>query len=358
MESGRLLVIYNCGKKNIFLNKSNTAVIDIKDTLYTKAVTLNLQYRTGKGDVYETVLLKEFPEILQVSFLPDSGIKIKSIKQHSIVSVFDKSKNHVLAKIYNINESVRKAEISVREKMKNQNGKDSALVNSLKRESDSLRKADIMNAIKVLKKFPSEYYSFWYFRDQILQQSLSRLNGDTLFIKELHSSFEDIFHEHHKNLVEYETIQNLFKNYFKKPITVGDKISMAKLGQHMGKARSELASDYILLDFWASWCRPCIKEIPFLRDVNNKYSSKNLKLISVSIDDDSIAFRKAVNRYEMSWNNILDKEDLLQDFFSVKAVPTLILISSNGEVLYRAEGLDDYRKSELRSILNDGDRKN
>jgi len=96
--------------------------------------------------------------------------------------------------------------------------------------------------------------------------------------------------------------------------------------------------NYVLLDFWASWCIPCIAKIPEIKDLYNKYSEKGLTIISISLDEDSDKWLKAINKYQLkAWPQILSVEDKnnvnnVSLMYNVSAIPHFILIDKQGKI--------------------------
>lgn len=82
---------------------------------------------------------------------------------------------------------------------------------------------------------------------------------------------------------------------------------------------------YVLLDFWASWCAPCRKEIPNVKRQYELYKSKGFEVISISIDKSEEAWRKAVKEEQLQWPNFIDKTNVAKTY-SVRAVPSMFLI--------------------------------
>lgn len=100
----------------------------------------------------------------------------------------------------------------------------------------------------------------------------------------------------------------------------GKSITLAELCQ--GKK-------YILIDFWASWCNPCRKEIPNLKKLYKEYADKGFQIISISIDKKKEDWEKALKEENLEWPNFLDNGDVAITY-KVKMIPTMYLIDTNG----------------------------
>lgn len=139
--------------------------------------------------------------------------------------------------------------------------------------------------------------------------------------------------------------QLLDKNYYAKEIA--QKVNMVKAAE-VGKMApdfeiksldgklvklSSLRGQYVLIDFWASWCGPCRKEIPNLMKVYNEFKDKGLKLIGVSIDDDEAKWKKAVLEEKLNYLQLLDSEKQTMKLYNYNGIPFIILISPEGVIL-------------------------
>lgn len=89
---------------------------------------------------------------------------------------------------------------------------------------------------------------------------------------------------------------------------------------------------YALVDFWASWCGPCRREIPNLKAAYEKFASKGLEIISISIDKDAAAWQKALEEEQLPWPNFLDDADI-DNLYGVKTIPAIFLLDGKGTVI-------------------------
>lgn len=121
------------------------------------------------------------------------------------------------------------------------------------------------------------------------------------------------------------------------------------LKKHSGK--------YILLDFWGTWCNPCIRFIPELKKLNEEFSNKNFVLISVAHDDNVNNVIDFVDKNNMDWEHLFvnskqNDENSVIEKLKVKKYPTTILISPDTKIVGRDLEIDVLRKF-LVEKLND-----
>ena len=108
----------------------------------------------------------------------------------------------------------------------------------------------------------------------------------------------------------------------------------------------------MFLDFWASWCTPCMNEIPNLKSAYKKYKSKGFEIVSVSVDEESEDWIKAVKDNGMDWVQLWNGEDDIENSaamkYSISAIPATFLIDSEGTIIGR-----NLRDKELENALED-----
>ena len=93
------------------------------------------------------------------------------------------------------------------------------------------------------------------------------------------------------------------------------------------------AAPLAMVDFWASWCKPCRKEIPNLKAIYERFSGKGLEIVSISIDKNDSAWRKAVTAENLTWPNGIDKQGI-KDMFNVNAIPAIFIVDGKtGRIL-------------------------
>lgn len=105
---------------------------------------------------------------------------------------------------------------------------------------------------------------------------------------------------------------------------------------------------YLLLDFWASWCGPCRKEIPNLKLAHDKFNDKGLKIISISIDDSKEKWEKALEQENLPYAKLYDEGKLTLNLYQYNAIPFIVLVSPEGKIVRINDGL---RGEELQETL-------
>lgn len=111
-----------------------------------------------------------------------------------------------------------------------------------------------------------------------------------------------------------------------------DKGNPVKLSNVLGKG------NYVLLEFWASWCGPCRADIPHLKEVYSLYHPVGFEVVSVSMDEDKAKWLKAIDDEKMPWTQVSDLQAFkgtLSKLYNFNGIPTCLLIDPNGKIVTR-----------------------
>ena len=105
-----------------------------------------------------------------------------------------------------------------------------------------------------------------------------------------------------------------------------------KLSEYVGTGK------WVLVDFWASWCGPCRREMPNVVEAYKKYSPKGFDIVGLSFDNDKDAWVKAIDELDMPWHHLSDLQgwkSVASDVYGIHAIPASLLVDPEGTIVAR-----------------------
>ncbi|NNK14087.1 MAG: TlpA family protein disulfide reductase [Desulfofustis sp.] len=110
----------------------------------------------------------------------------------------------------------------------------------------------------------------------------------------------------------------------------------------------------LLITFWATWCPPCIQEIPNLIKLQNEYGANGFSVVAISVDQEKGVVQKMVNRKEINYPVMMADKAVTRDFGGVYGIPTSFLVSKKGTVVKRYSGFIPHSVlvKDLQQIIN------
>ncbi len=99
---------------------------------------------------------------------------------------------------------------------------------------------------------------------------------------------------------------------------------------------SSLKGNYVLIDFWASWCGPCRRENPNVVKLYNEFSEKGFDILGVSLDQKQDAWLKAIEDDQLTWNHVSDLKgwgNEAAQLYAVSGIPHTVLLDKDGKII-------------------------
>ncbi len=96
--------------------------------------------------------------------------------------------------------------------------------------------------------------------------------------------------------------------------------------------------NYVLLGFWATWCEPCRRELPLINKIYDEYHNRGVKIVSVSLDSDSVDLRRYLSNASLRWDVLSDYkgwQSKAASTYSVNQIPASLLINKDGVIVAR-----------------------
>jgi peroxiredoxin len=115
-------------------------------------------------------------------------------------------------------------------------------------------------------------------------------------------------------------------------------------------ALADYRGDYVLVNFWAGWCSPCIKELPSMQRVYTAMKGRDFEILAIHVGPETADTQDMLERFAISFPVLVDAE-LALDNWDVNGLPTSFLLDPEGRVIYRATGPIDWDEPAQRELL-------
>lgn len=200
------------------------------------------------------------------------------------------------------------------------------------------------------KQHPSSLYCL-----ELVQRQISRQPG-----KNFYDDFEEVYKNASPEVRNSSSGKKMDEQlkYFKqsKVGSLAPEFTVKDIdGKHLS-LEDYKEKQYVLIDFWASWCAPCREELPYIKELYKKYSKEGFEIISITKDENLEAWRKAIWKEKIdSWRHfsiVENDNSILQDYF-VSGIPHKILIDKNGKIIGKWKGSGEKNKRDLQLLLGE-----
>jgi len=194
-------------------------------------------------------------------------------------------------------------------------------------------------------------------KDQLAKENQGNPIGYYLFLQDAYSySPEELDSALQANpgMDKYRRVQKLIEAQKRKLATspgqmftdfeVNYNDSISRLSDFVGKGK------YTLVDFWASWCGPCIRETAVIKDLYNAYHDKGLDVLGVAVWDEPANTLDAIERHQLPWPQILNAQTIPTDLYGISGIPCIILFDPQGKIVNR-DLQDDSLRDAVKQVM-------
>ncbi|EEX19233.1 TlpA family protein disulfide reductase [Prevotella veroralis] len=220
---------------------------------------------------------------------------------------------------------------------------DKAKVTEIMAKADSLDSAQLATVLEIAEKFKTTTFPAKYIAevaDGLEYADLKRLCDPSTG---------------YYNAPEMKKAKDLYEMYkLREPGSMYKELVMTDLnGKQMKLSDWAGKGKYVFVDFWASWCAPCRKEMPNVVEAYKRYKDKGLEIIGVSFDDNKLKWSSAVEKLCMTWPQMSDLkgwQSAAGKVYGIRSIPSNILLDKDGKIIamdLRGEAL----QTELAKLL-------
>jgi thiol-disulfide isomerase/thioredoxin len=313
--------------RTISLKKNSSSLIAEKIALSAKYPIIEISYFSDKHrPSFHRFFLTNRECKLAVHY--DKDTDIVKIENTSGVSSFEDA-------------GLNKFKVFAKTELENQNAYSraynydfTAFDPSVQDNFDKYVKAVKDKAVQFVNKYPNLLYSTWLFTYEIVGNPRYSMDEQLdLYHKVLEqrhiNSFEEklILNKLYVNRLALNTAAPLQNNVFKD--LQGSSYSISSFGKKL-----------LLINIWATWCVPCVEEIPRLKELYAKYKT-SMEIISFSTDTDEQKLRNFLKSKDIEWINVFNQPDICSAFGSDKGVPQVFLLNEKGIIVYSRKASAD-----------------
>ena len=217
------------------------------------------------------------------------------------------------------------------------------------KKSDSLKaiysqKAKIVEEknLDFIKLNSNQYFYFWYF-DLAFKDS-EYIEADSLL-----QYYKNVLYPKYKNLFEAKFLLDFLKA---RTLKIDQSAPNFTTTDISGRNFSlmQLKGKYVLLNFWATWCGPCVRELPLIKKLRDDFPENQLEIISISEDNTKKDLEKSIKQAGLNWTHVYFDRVIINKYQVSNGIPLTFLIDKEGRIVFKQEGpLSD--TDELRKLL-------
>jgi peroxiredoxin len=120
---------------------------------------------------------------------------------------------------------------------------------------------------------------------------------------------------------------------------------------------SGLKGQVVLINFWATWCGPCRKEMPLLEQIYARYKGLGFTLLAVNVEEDSAGAEKWLKDTPVTFPVLFDRQNAVSKLYDVTAMPSTVIVDRKGQVRFvhygYTPGTESEYQDQIRSLIRE-----
>lgn len=146
-----------------------------------------------------------------------------------------------------------------------------------------------------------------------------------------------------------ETLRNAGVRPLDEPVASED-FELASLSEET-RSLSSFAGQVVVLNFWASWCGPCVEEMPGMQALYADLQEMDATIVAVNVQEQADVVRNFISQNDYSFPVLLDRDGSVARRYGVRGLPTSYILAPNGDIVAAKVGFHEWNTAEVRSAL-------
>jgi peroxiredoxin len=149
------------------------------------------------------------------------------------------------------------------------------------------------------------------------------------------------------------TLWPTFRNLAGPAVAVGDEAPDFRLASDNGRPvqLEDYRGKFLILNFWATWCPPCVDELPSLNRFSQRFSDKDVVVLGISVDEDAAAYQQFLKTAGVRFSTVRDPERKVSRLYGTLKFPETYFIDRQGKVVQKIVGDADWDSPEILSFM-------
>jgi thiol-disulfide isomerase/thioredoxin len=116
-------------------------------------------------------------------------------------------------------------------------------------------------------------------------------------------------------------------------------------------ALADLRGQVVLINFWATWCGPCRKEMPLLEQISKKYQPLGFRMVAINVEEDGQLFDVFLREVPVTFPILLDPANGVSKLYKVSAMPSTVIVDRKGKIRYVHQGYKPGDESKYQDVI-------